>query len=360
MHSTDKKYLKYISYLQVIGIILVVAGHSVHLYPDGASGVRTLFYRGVYSFHMPLFLFVSGFLMIYTTGIYYKPKHKIKKYITGKIKRLLLPFITLTAVTFFPRAMMSSVADDVIEPDIQSFFMAFIDKEYLVIPFFWYLQACFLLLTVSYCILYFGRKLNISIKVMVPILFLGLLVLYLSPYDVTTLFSLNKIKELGLYFMLGAMYCMFADTIDRFIPWTSVFFALLLAVGWGITFTLFEGTEWVIICTVLGIMMCTSVARIIEERQWHFLDHLVGANYLIFLLSWYLNVTTQQMLSHFIELPWWVHSTLSLFAGIYIPLWAYRYLQCHSESRWIKLTSFLLGQTIKNNSKEQSLKIRNI
>lgn len=350
MQSTETKYLKYISYLQVIGIILVVSGHSVHMYPDGASGVRTLFYRAIYSFHMPLFIFISGFLMIYTTDLADKPRYIIRKYVKGKIKRLILPFITLTSVTFFPRAMMSGVADDVIEPDIQTFCMAFIDKEYLVIPFFWYLQACFLLLTVGYSILYFGRKFNISIKVMVPIMFLGLLAFYISPDEVTTLFSLNKIKEFGLYFMLGAMYCMFADSIDRFIPWTSVFFVLLLAVGWGITFTLFEGTKWVIICTVLGIMMCTSAARIIDERKLHFLDHLMGANYLIFLLSWYLNVTAQQMLSHFISLPWWIHSALSLFAGIYIPLWAYRYLKSHDDSKWIRITSFLLGQssTIKN------------
>lgn len=348
MQSTEKKHLKYISYLQVIGIILVVAGHSVHLYPDGASGVRTLFYRGVYSFHMPLFLFVSGFLMIYTTGIADRPRHNIIKYATGKIKRLILPFVALTAVSFFPRAMMSGVADDVIEPNFQSFCLAFIDKQYLVIPFFWYLQACFLLLTVSYCILYCGRKFNISIKVIVPILFIGLLIFSIIPFEVTTLFSLNKVKELGLYFMLGAMYCIFSYYIDRFIPWTSPAFAFLLVVGWGITFAFLENTPWMVICTILGIMMCTSFARIIEKRQWHFLDHLVGANYLIFLLSWYFNVTTQQMLSHFIALPWWVHSMLSLIAGIYIPLWAYHYLQHHSESRWIKFTSFLLGQTSSN------------
>ena len=351
MQSTEKQYLKYISYLQVIGIILVVAGHSVHLYPDGASGVRTPFYRAVYSFHMPLFLFISGFLMIYTTGLVNRPKNNIGKYVTGKIKRLILPFITLTAITFFPRAMMSGVADDVIEPDIHTFILAFIDKEYLVIPFFWYLQACFLLLTISYCILYFGRKLYISIKILVALLLIGLLIFFIIPFEVTTLFSLNEIKEFGFYFMLGAMYCVFADDIDRFLPWTSPFFALMLAVGWGVTFALFENTTWMIICTILGIMMCISAARIIENRKWHFLDHLTGANYLIFLLSWYFNVTTQQMLSHFIELPWWVHTMLSLISGIYIPLWAYHYLQYHSESRWIKLTSFLLGQNVGSDKK---------
>lgn len=60
-----KQQLKFISYMQVIGIILVVLGHSMHEYPE-RHGYGTLLYQLIYSFHMPLFMFVSGFLMIYS------------------------------------------------------------------------------------------------------------------------------------------------------------------------------------------------------------------------------------------------------------------------------------------------------
>lgn len=33
-----KQFIKFIAYLQVLGIILVVLGHSFHEYPDGAGG----------------------------------------------------------------------------------------------------------------------------------------------------------------------------------------------------------------------------------------------------------------------------------------------------------------------------------
>lgn len=52
------------------------------------------------------------------------------------------------------------------------------------------------------------------------------------------------------------------------------------------------------------------------------------------------------MLSHYVTLPWWVHTALSVTTGIYIPWLAYGYLQRHSNSRWIRLTSYLLGQTL--------------
>ncbi|MBM6744346.1 acyltransferase family protein [Drancourtella massiliensis] len=64
-----------------IGIILVVLGH--------VSKNETLI-TWIYSFHMPLFFFIAGWLI-------WKQKHREgailnKKYVSGKIKRLFIPF----------------------------------------------------------------------------------------------------------------------------------------------------------------------------------------------------------------------------------------------------------------------------
>lgn len=343
--SNSPKYLKYISYLQVIGIVLVVAGHSVHLYPDGIHGSGTLFYKAVYSFHMPLFAFISGFLMIYTSRLTSESRRRPWPFVAGKLRRLILPFVTLTAVTFVPRAMMSGMADNVIEINARSFLLSFVQPNYLPIPFFWYLQASFVMLTVAYCILYFGHRIGIKVKVLVTTMFVVMFVFAVRPVSVTSVFSLGMAVELGFYFMLGAMYSVFADDVDRYIPWTRTWFAVAAVLLWGVTLVLFERTKGMILCAVAGIMMCTSLARILEARQWRFLDHLTGANYLIFLLSWYCNIASQQVLSHYVTLPWWVHTALSVTSGIYIPWLAYGYLQRHSNSRWIRLTSYLLGQT---------------
>ena len=132
--NNQKTFLKFIAYLQIIGIILVVVGHSGHEYPDGHNGTSTLFYQMLYSFRMPLFMFVSGFLMVYTTKI---AENRTKVALTplaytgNKIKRLLLPFCVLTAVTFIPRILMTSMADDSISHSIHSFIFAFLDKNYI-------------------------------------------------------------------------------------------------------------------------------------------------------------------------------------------------------------------------------------
>ena len=351
--NSPKKFLKFIAYLQVIGIILVVIGHSGHEYPDGHNGTSTLFYQLLYSFRMPLFMFVSGFLMVYTTKITdtsTQIERKPLAYIGEKTKRLLLPFCFLTAITFLPRVMMSSIADDYVSLSLHSFIFAFLDKQYMPIPYFWFIQASFILLCINYCVLYSTRKARISAHIITTSL-LGLFILfYLSDIPTTRIFSLNEVKRLGLFFIMGCSYCVFAKLIDNIIPWQRWWLFALCLTAWGCSFFAFQNTPWILLCSILGIMMCISLAKIIEARNWHFLDHLQGANYMIFLLSWYCNVACQQVLSHFISLPWYIYSILSFVSGIYVPYLVYKYLENHQNSKSIRILTILLGQSFHKKS----------
>ena len=55
----EGNFVKFVAYLQIIGIILVVLGHSFHEYPDGRMGDSVLILKMLQSFRMPLFIFVS-------------------------------------------------------------------------------------------------------------------------------------------------------------------------------------------------------------------------------------------------------------------------------------------------------------
>jgi len=345
-------YIKFIAYLQIIGIILVVAGHSLHEYPDGFQGRSTLFYRSFQTFRMPLFLFVSGLLMVYTTRVIDNVKTTPVRFAKNKLKRLLLPFAVLTAVTFFPRSMTSSMADDMYPMTLGNFLLAFVDLKHMPIPFFWFLQASFILLTVVFSILYGCKKRGYSPKKAIIILCVLFVAIMYLPIDFPSWFALYNIQNLGVFFVLGCAYCIFADKIDRYVPWTKIWFLFACLLVWAVLFALFSTTAAEIFCSVAGIAMCISLARILEDRDWRFLDHLMGANYIIFLLSWYCNIASQQVLAHFISLPWWVHTALSLISGIYVPWLVYKYLEKHQESRRVKVVALLLGQSFrKKNAK---------
>ncbi len=340
--------LKFIAYLQIIGIILVVLGHSFHEYPDGQLGHTMLLYRMMYSFRMPVFMFTSGFLMAYTAFIRSGSNSlSVSRFTVKKVKRLLIPFVTLSLITFIPRSLMSGMADDPIEMSFDSLWQMFFYSHSMVIPYFWFIQSSFTLLILNYALLRLTEK-YCSYRTTQLILVMIFAVLSFLPIEWTSFFSFSETIRLGIYFVLGGLYAISSGRVDRYIVWHSPFFLLAVSVVWAVLFFLCEDTPFIIFCSIAGILMCISVAKILKYRKWDMLDHLIGANYMIFLLSWYCNILSQQILAHYVSFPWWIYTALSLISGIYIPWSGYRYIQNHPQSKFVRISAFLLGQRIKN------------
>lgn len=336
--------LRHIAYLQVIGIILVVLFHSLYYYPDNSRIGEVLLYGLPLSVRMPLFMFVSGYLMVYTTRRESAAPPTAAGFVKGKALRLLLPFMVLSLVTFLPRALLSPIADDAVELSWGNFLRTlYLDPQP---PYLWFVQVSFILLSVSYITLRLADRAGLRDGAVYAIFIALMLAVRLFDVRLPAAFSLYQITRLGVFFALGMGYARWQQAVDRLFNWRSTWLAVIMAGAWVGLFFLTEGTRLTLLCSLAGIMMLLSVTRILEKRSHCALDRLVGANYMIFLLSWYCNVVCQQVLYHFLPMPWWIHSLLSLTAGIYIPWLGYRYLRSHPDSRWVRLTAFLLGQRI--------------
>lgn len=205
--------------------------------PTGKEEKTLLLYSMLYSFHMPLFMFVSGFLMVYTTRVRYASGCPgIITFAKTKLKRLLVPFFVLTLVTFVPRAAMSGIADDSIDMNLESFLRSFVYADSLVIPLFWFLQASFILLIFSHTVITIGEKAHINNAPIYVLFVLLFIVIPFLPIDYGSFFSINEAIRLGLFFALGCLYSRFASVIDRIIPWTSPWIlsgAISVDIVWG-------------------------------------------------------------------------------------------------------------------------------
>lgn len=339
-------FLKYIGYMQAICIILVVAGHSLHMYPDGHHGAMTLGYRLIYSFHMPAFLFVSGFLFDYTSRKLVGGFAKIVQFVKERAQRLLIPFCFLTAVTFVPRALLSGIADDNIPLTWLAFVKSFLFEDSLVLTYFWFIQVLFLLSCVM-AVLYYKVADKLALKIVVLALCcVCFLCVNFCCDDICAVkfFSFGMLVKTGIFFVLGCLCGAFREKFEYVV--SHSYLIPVFAALWLISFYLFDGYEQRLWCGVFGILMTTSLAYFIEKHNIALFDHLVGANYVIFLLSWYANVVSQQVLSHIIVMPWYCYSILSVVLGIYIPVAIYNYLREHREHKAAKLCSLLLGQRI--------------
>jgi len=87
----DKTRIKWIDILKGIGIVLVVVGHANFIF---ANATTTMFIQKyIYSFHMPLFFFLSGYLFV-------KEKYpSFKKLIHAKVKTLLVPYFLFSILS---------------------------------------------------------------------------------------------------------------------------------------------------------------------------------------------------------------------------------------------------------------------
>ena len=107
LKDEDKRF-KYIDVLYVLGIILVVWGHSHPIdsswFDTWYSDLNTL----IYTFHMPMFFFIGGYLMVFSKSV---EALGYKKWVCGKLLKFLIPYIVLTVVAFYPKSLLGDTSD---------------------------------------------------------------------------------------------------------------------------------------------------------------------------------------------------------------------------------------------------------
>lgn len=86
--TEDKERIYLIDNLKVILILLVVFGHVIEYYINTSSALMGI-YIFIYMFHMPLFVFISGYL-----------SKNIDKCRQGIVKSLLVPYVFLNTIWY--------------------------------------------------------------------------------------------------------------------------------------------------------------------------------------------------------------------------------------------------------------------
>ena len=99
MKVDSKNRIAIFDELKGIGIILVVLGHSIQYCRKGDVNniflLDNVLFEFIYSFHMPLFMLVSGYLFYYSCE-----RNSLRHNLGRKFKGLLIPIITYTFVLF--------------------------------------------------------------------------------------------------------------------------------------------------------------------------------------------------------------------------------------------------------------------
>jgi len=169
---------------KAICIILIVVGHYI---PDNSPQWYRLIHDMIYTFHMPLFMFASGYVYIAT-----KKDIGYGSFLIKKIKRLMIPYITTSIMVISIKMLMQgglSVEDPVTWRSYLKMF--YLPEAGDFLWFIWALWWMFVLLPLF------------KTKGSRTILFLICLIIHYIPMTLPKEFCITQCKNMLVFFTLG-------------------------------------------------------------------------------------------------------------------------------------------------------------
>ena len=138
-----KHRILYIDILKLFTIFLVIWGHAImHFQPDFK---QSIVFRVIYSFHMPLFMMLSGYFATSSMEL------DIKSFSLKKFRQLLLPCLSWCIVCWL--IITSGLIDGEFHLHIKGLFTGWLG----LIDNFWFLKSCFICYVLSWLCWRCGR-----------------------------------------------------------------------------------------------------------------------------------------------------------------------------------------------------------
>ena len=143
----NRQKITWLQILQGWSMLLVVIGHVTltGIFENPQTPVSATIERVIYSFHMPLFMFISGFLFYFTK---ISRDLAYKEVVFDKLKRLGIPYLFFTFFTFAVKFIFSPFMKRPVELSLRQFTDSFLYPGSNPLSEMWFVATLFI--TVSY------------------------------------------------------------------------------------------------------------------------------------------------------------------------------------------------------------------
>ncbi len=337
MEVTEKhSKLYYITFLQVIGPILVIVGHMINGMPE--NKILQSIKDFIYVFHMPLFFFISGYLFSYKNGLKGK---KYTDFIKKKAWRLLLPYFAFNILFIIPKVLVSNFIVDKVEFSFGYFLSIFLQPRLNVWGHLWFLFALFIIFAISPIWDFILKKKN---RLIWGLTFLILIGLNLFPIN-TNILAIRDLCKDTLFFALGMLLATIggdkiknACTKRNFIYAVIIYFIAFIA--WCFKHSNLTN---MILCT-LDILML-FLLPIMYDISSKKLDQLGNYSFSIYIMHWPVMLVIRILFYQILNWNPILVSFLMIIGGYFIPLLIIKIVTKIKETKNIKSKSlyYLLG-----------------
>ena len=232
---------------KAICIVLVVVGHSPSIiYPEWYK----TFILGIYTFHMPLFMFASGFIYNMT-----KNDDAYGTFLMKKVRRLVIPYFICSFILIFIKLITQDFAYVRIHSSLISFINVLYKPE--AGRFLWFVWALWWMFVI---IPFFKtRKQRL-------ILFAIAMFIHFYPERITEVLCLNSTKKMLVYFMAGVITFDYKAVFSKFKQIPLYIYAILFVVVECLYFSDVRSFSWMkFLLAFIGIAFILSLSKEIEK-----------------------------------------------------------------------------------------------
>lgn len=253
-------------------IVLVVAGHMFGKAPPVGGEWWFVPVSWIYSFHMPVFMFLSGFVF-FLRGYPDRALENFPKFAAGRAYRLLLPFVLMGLVILAGKLIASRFVFVDNNPEgLTSGLLGILNIGPPTIMFIWFLYVLFIFsVATPWVYRLLGRNIYL-------LLGLGLFLFFLP--QVYTLYA-DRITKTYIFFVLGGLCALKVDMWRIFVTkglWAFVaaFTALTVAffiLNWN-TQVLVASNTWNLAFSLTAIPMTIGLFCLPHDRAFAVFDWL--------------------------------------------------------------------------------------
>lgn len=313
-----KQKITWLQILQGWSMLLVVIGHITltGIFKDPETPVSATIESVIYSFHMPLFMFISGFLFYHTKISRDLP---YKSVVVDKLKRLGSPYLFFTLFTFAVKLAFAPFMKRPVELSANQFIDSFLYPGSNPLSEMWFVATLFIIM-LAYPLL----RYMITSPLKIGILLVGCIALNLFfPSDIGLL-CLSNVAYMLVFFCVGILFCRFG--------WQRYFAGTTAAlVVW---ILLFAGLTLVPHCPKLllnlsGIGFSVALALNLEPVAPRLFSSFRDYTFQIFLLGIFPQIAIRILYAHLPPhaLVYWGLYLGSIVVGIYLPVLIARVIQ---------------------------------
>lgn len=301
--------IKWISILQGWAILWVVIGHAPLLSADTAQPLYAeILCKIAYSFHMPLFVFVSGYLFRMTRIERPIPYGRM---IADKLRRLGIPFVVFTIIAMAVKSVFSENMARAATFSVGEFANAVIFPADGPLSELWF---------VATLLWYFALRPLWEIldsKPVATIIVLAIL-FYMPEFTEKNLLCYQQVIHYAIFFYLGTIARgkkIFGTPSLRYIAAIcTVAIAYPIFIGGGISAALD------IIIPVLGIYISILMAKVADKYIPHILSSFRDYSYQIYLMAIFVQIAIKILYRHGFIPYYWLGFALCILLGVYLPV----------------------------------------